>query len=69
MTRNPEVRISQARSQGGKWGQFPPPSNSENCTQKFQIHQAFDVSAKQIRQWKLPKLLKETYPTSTFGRT
>ena len=31
----------QARSQGGKWGQLPP--NSESNTNNFQVNHAFDV--------------------------
>ena len=32
---------TQARSQGGQWGQFPP--QSESWTNIFQVNQAFDV--------------------------
>jgi len=44
----------QARSQGGN-APFP---NSESNTKIFQVNQAFDVQAKEIRQCKSTKLLK-----------
>jgi len=31
----------QARSQGGKWGQFPP--NSKSCAKIFLFTEAFDI--------------------------
>jgi len=34
--------------------------NSESSTNNFQVNQAFDVSAKEIRQCKSPKLIKKT---------